>query len=110
MKTTDSMKSLFENMESKLAESAKEVATLRGRITTLESMPATSGPMKTAVKSTDNPKMGNTVTVTPETREQVIKSMLNDPNTPASVKGWLGMSEAMDSMTKVFEAGPQPPR
>ena len=109
-KPSDSMKSLFDSMTEKITASVKgELETLKERINTLEGMPATNGPKKTAVKSTDNPKMGLTP-VTTESREQVIKSMLTDPNTPASVKGWLGMQEAMDSMTDVFKAGPQPPR
>ena len=76
----NAMKAVIVGFEDRLSKAVKEAETLRERIAVLESEPANGGPARRAIKSNENPKMGNTQQEAIKSKMAVIETQLSDPN------------------------------
>ena len=102
------VKALLASVEAKVKTAVEEATKpLRERINTLESEPANGGPLRRAVKTTDNFKMGNESSPATD-RATAIKTIIETTDNE-SLKQSLGFELAMLQMKGVVEKGPQAP-
>ena len=105
--TEDATKTILVDIESKLKEAVKGAVTpLIERIERLESLPATNGPRKSAVKSTDNPKIAETE-VSSKDKQAALDEIARDISLSGPIREAAARKSAELSMTDVIAQGPQ---
>ncbi|OBW61093.1 MAG: hypothetical protein A9183_03035 [Dehalococcoides mccartyi] len=104
----DTMKALFADLGKQITESVTgEIKSLKERIATLETMPASNGPMRRQVE-TINPKMEREDTS--NLKMAAYDEIAKDASQPQHLREIAARKSAELSMTAVFAQGPQPPR
>ena len=87
----------------------KELETVKERVKTLEALPITSGPAKSAIKTSDNPHMDNQDTVLDDlAREKFYDELANDTTVNYPTRQAASIKAGELAMRRTTGKGPQP--